>query len=331
MEHTNPPSETVSVAQHIDRQLRQLRRTIASRNDASAVDTTDADALRIDDVLSHDCRKYNAQIYTSHSNTARTLAALDGRANSLPGSLARPGAAGYAHSQHMTEYATSRGYTTPEYQSTVSRDSEPTARPAGRVTPDGGALRPVDSTHCGAPDAIEGVCRQPPTHEVEINAPKRGHDISRRCQACAERARGRPYVRDVRPITLDTNVESAAAAVYDHYRYTRATHAKIGYTPAVRVVPDEERLHVSRGGILYLDERTRDNGWRGAHVLLEDPPGYFEVTRPSWADTSDWLDAASSCVRETITDADGREWSLPTDEIATTLQDASFLEEGDSR
>ena len=157
MEHTNPQSETVSVAQHIDRQLRQLRRTISSRNDASAVDATDADTLRIDDVLSHDCRKYNAQIYTSHSNTARTLAALDGRANSLPGSLARPGAAGYAHSQHMTEYATSRGYTTPEYQSTVSRDSEPTARPAERVTPDGGASRPVDPRHCGAPDAIDGV------------------------------------------------------------------------------------------------------------------------------------------------------------------------------
>ncbi len=241
MEYTNPQSETVSVAQHIDRQVRQLRRTIASRNDGSVVDATDADALSIDDVLSHDCRKYNAQIYTSHSNTARTLAALDGRANSLPGSLARPGAAGYAHSQHMTEYATSRGYTTPEYQSTVSRDSEPTARPAERVTPDGGASRPVDPSHCGAPDAIESVCRQPPTQEVEVNAPKRGHDISRRCQACAEQARGRPYVREVRPITLDTDVGSAAAAVYEHYRYTRATHAKIGYTPAVRVVPDDSR------------------------------------------------------------------------------------------
>jgi len=266
MEHTNPPSETVSVAQHIERQLRQLRRTVTSRSGASADNATDADALHTDDTLSYDCRKYNAQIYTSHSNIARTLAALDGRANSLPGSLARPGAAGYAHSQHMTEYATSRGYTTPEYQSTVSRDSEPTARPAERVTPDGGASRPVDSSHCGAPDAIEGVCRQPPTHEVEVNAPKRGHDISRRCEACAEQARGRPYVRDVRPITLDTDVESAAAAVYDHYRYTRATHAKIGYKPAVRVVPDEERLHVSRGGILYLDDRMRDGTTAGAEL-----------------------------------------------------------------
>jgi len=231
----------------------------------------------------------------------------------------------------MTEYATSRGYTTPEYQSTVSRNPELIGRPAERATPDGGISRPVDPSNCGATDAIEGVCRQTPTHEVEINAPKRGHAVDRRCEDCAEQARNRPYVREVRPITLDTDVESAAAAVYEHYRYTRATHAKIGYTPAVRVVPDDERLHVSRGGILYLDDRMRDVGWRGAHALLKDPPGYFEVTRPTWADTTDWLDAASSCVRETITDADGREWSLPTDEIAMALRDASFLEEDDSR
>lgn len=181
---------------------------------------------------------------------------------------------------------------------------------------------------CGASDAIEGVCRQPVTHEVEVNAPVRGHDVDRRCAECAEQARGRVYVQDVRPITLDVDAEEAAAAVYDHFRYTRATHGEIGYTPAVRVDADRERLCIARGSLLYI----RDGGdWRGAHILVEDAPDYFEVTRPTWADTSDWLEAASTCVRETIVDADGHEWSLPDGEIATALREGAFLEESGSR
>ncbi len=182
---------------------------------------------------------------------------------------------------------------------------------------------------CGAPNALEGVCRQPATHEVEVNAPKRGHDVSRRCADCAESARGRTYVRDVRPITLDVDAAEAAAAIYEHFRYTQATHDSLGYTPVVRVEPEEEHLHVSRGGVLYI---AKDSDWLPASALLEDAPGYFEVTRPTWADTSDWLDAASACVRQTITDADGREWSLPTNEIAAALRaraDPSDDQDGD--
>jgi len=183
---------------------------------------------------------------------------------------------------------------------------------------------------CGAPDAIEGVCRQPATHEVEVNAPKRGHDVSRRCADCAESARGRTYVRDIRPITLNVDAQAAAAAIFEHYRYTQATQDALGYTPAVRVETESERLRVARGGVLYI---TADRDYRPASVLLEDAPSYFEVTRPMWADTSDWLEAASVCVRETITDADGREWSLPTNEIAAALRaraESSDDEDGDA-
>jgi len=184
---------------------------------------------------------------------------------------------------------------------------------------------------CGAPDALEGVCRQPATHEVEVNAPKRGHDVSRRCGDCAESARGRPYVRGVRPITLEADAVEAAGAIYEHFRYSRATHAKIGYTPAVRVIEEDERLHVARGSLLYLSDRSKARGWRGAHVLVKDAPDYFEATRPTWTDTSDWLDAASTCVRETIVDVDGREWSLPTDAITEALRKGAFRENGGSR
>jgi hypothetical protein len=178
---------------------------------------------------------------------------------------------------------------------------------------------------CGAPDALEGVCRQPATHEVEVNAPKRGHDVSRRCADCAERARGRTYVRDVRPITLETDAVEAAGAIYDHFRFTRAIHAKIGYTPAVRVDVERETLCVARGSLLYIRDGSP---WRGAHVLVEDAPDYFEVTRPTCSDASDWLEAVSTYVCETIVDADGREWSLPTEAIAEALREGAFLEEG---
>lgn len=181
---------------------------------------------------------------------------------------------------------------------------------------------------CGASNGVEGVCCNEPTHEVEVNAPVRGHDVSRRCEECAQQARGRTYVRDVRPITLDIDAEAAAAAIYDHYKYTRATHKSLGYTPAVRLEPDEERLHVSRGGVLYIRD---DSVHRGAYVLLEDPPDFYQFTRPSWNDTWDWLEAASTCVRETIVDEDGREWSLPTEEIAEALREGAFLEESGSR
>lgn len=181
---------------------------------------------------------------------------------------------------------------------------------------------------CGAPDAVGGVCRQPATYEVEVNAPNRGHDVDRRCAECAEQARGRPYVRDVRPVMLEADVVEAAGAIYDHFRYTCATHAKIGYTPAVRVDIDREKLCVARGSLLYI----RDEGpWRGVRLLVDDAPNFFEYTRPTWNDTSDWLEAASTCVRETIVDADGREWSLPTDPIAEALREGAFLEDGDSR
>ena len=183
---------------------------------------------------------------------------------------------------------------------------------------------------CGAVDALEGVCRQPATHEVEVNAPKRGHDVSRRCGDCAESARGRTYVREVRPITLDVDAEKAAAAIFEHFRYTQATSDSLSYTPVVRVKHDEERLHVARGSILYIAE---DSDWQPASALLDDAPSYFEVTRPAWADTNDWLDAASACVRQTITDTDDREWSLPTSEIAAALRaraESTGDDEGDA-
>ena len=186
----------------------------------------------------------------------------------------------------------------------------------------------TDVQRCGATDAVEGVCRQPATHEVEVNAPKRGHDVDRRCAECAEQARGRPYVRDVRPITLEADAVEAAGAIYDHFRYTRATHAKIGYTPAVRVDVDREQLCVARESLLYIRDGSP---WRGAHVLVEDAPDYFELTRPTWNDTSDWLEAASTCVREKVVDDDGREWSLPTEAIAEALREGAFLEDGDSQ
>jgi hypothetical protein len=179
---------------------------------------------------------------------------------------------------------------------------------------------------CGAPGALGGVCRQPATHEVEVNAPKRGHDVSRRCGDCAESARGRTYVREVRPITLDVDAEEAAAAIVEHFRYTQATRDSLGYTPVVRVEPEDERLQVARGGVLYI---ANDSDWRPASALLKDAPSYFEVTRPTWADTSDWLEAASACVRKTITDTDGREWSLPTNEIAAALRAHAADDDGD--
>jgi hypothetical protein len=39
-----------------------------------------------------------------------------------------------------------------------------------------------------------------------------------------------------------------------------------------------ERFHIIHGDILYIDDRTEDAGWRGAHALLQHLPGYFEVT-----------------------------------------------------
>ena len=135
-----------------------------------------------------------------------------------------------------------------------------------------------------------------------------------------------PTVSDGRPITLEVDAVEAAGAIYDHYRYTRATHAKIGYTPAVRVDVEREKLCVARGSLLYIRD---DSPWSGAHILLEDAPDYFELTKPTWNDTWDWLEAASTSVRETIVDADGCEWSLPTDAIAEALREGSFFERGD--